>query len=428
MKYGKLFCYLLGIGIHLLFWGSLYYGFLNPFFCDSTHRSGQASDFFTHYQASFNYWQGRSLYQQIQLSEEKVVPYCYDKFRFFPSSPWLVGAWITSFSPWRSYWIWILINEILLGLMLFFAWRWEPTRFHYSFLLGMAFTPLYLEWYMGQFSFVVAASLFFIGYGLSQKKAYLTAFAFYGSVFIKYYGVILIPFFAWNFQRFKALWFGFLLLLGITFIPYFSQRPEELKLLQEAHALGGSHGGNLGLRALLYTLGDLLHGQRVMRQIPDYRLPPAVNPHERPWFSRLLYDYLWLLWFGLVAWRTLSVDRSQDIAVLSLWILLFFLLSKDVWEHHYVVLIPVFFFWNAQENLGRFVRWCFLFLAIPTPFFGMDVALPPTLDPEPYWSNLEVLLYHSSKSLPVLFLFLYIYFKSAPASSPTLSVENPVSS
>jgi hypothetical protein len=341
--------------------------FPESFFCDSTHRSGQASDFFTHYQASFNYWQGRSLYQQIQLSEEKVVPYCYDKFRFFPSSPWLVGAWITSFSPWRSYWIWILINEILLGLMLFFAWRWEPTRFHYSFLLGMAFTPLYLEWYMGQFSFVVAASLFFIGYGLSQKKAYLTAFAFYGSVFIKYYGVILIPFFAWNFQRFKALWFGFLLLLGITFIPYFSQRPEELKLLQEAHALGGSHGGNLGLRALLYTLGDLLHGQRVMRQIPDYRLPPAVNPHERPWFSRLLYDYLWLLWFGLVAWRTLSVDRSQDIAVLSLWILLFFSAFKRCVGTSLCGSHSCFFLLECSRESGAFCSLVFSVFSDPNP-------------------------------------------------------------
>ncbi|MEK7485054.1 MAG: hypothetical protein AABZ60_12065 [Planctomycetota bacterium] len=410
MKYSIFGYYFLGSLIHLVFLCSLYGGWLNPFFCDSTHRAGQASDFFTHYQASYNYWQGKSLYKKLTDQPDKVVPYCYREFRFFPSSAFLVGGLITLFSPWNAYIFWIILNELLLGFMLVYVWKLCPARFHYAFLLTLGFTPYYVELYMGQFNFVVAFSLFFLGYAFLKKSRLLLAFSFYGTLFIKYYGIIFLPLFLWKRQIFVL--FGFFLGMILAFGPYFMKYPEDLALLRETHAIGGSHAGNLGMRAFLYVCGDLLTQTRIPRQLPNYTLSEPVDPQSRPFVSRFLYDYLWIFCFVLLCWRTIHGDQ-QFLILLTLWTLFFFLLSKDVWEHHYVVLIPIFCLLNAQYDL-TWRKWCFFFIAIPTPFWGLDVSIPiANIDPEPYWTGAEVLIYHSAKILPTLVLFFSLLFSKS---------------
>lgn len=419
MKKNVFLCYFLGIVLHLLFLTSLKTHVLNSFFCDATHRAGQASDFFTHYQASHNYWQGKSFYTNLTSQANKVVPYCYEFFRFFPSSTFLVGGLITSFAPWLAYVVWLVLNEFLLLVMCFYAWKLCPKRFHLSFLLAFGFTPLYVEFYMGQFSFIVAFFIFFMGYGFLQKKSWIVTLSFYGTVFIKYYGVIFLPFLVWNWKRHFYLFLGLIPLLAVTFFPYFSKYPEDLKSFVGAHALGGSHAGNLGLRAWLYCLGDVLTGTRQIKQIPDYTPPKIIPSHQRPVISRILYEYVWIFLFVLLGWRTISAQNRDPVILLSLWTIFFFLMSKDVWEHHYVVLIPIYLLYNIRENRSV-VHWCFLFIALPTPFYSLTFPLPAYVDPEPYWSSFEVLFYHAIKPFAVLVLFFDLMFYSLRSQEPVL--------
>jgi hypothetical protein len=76
------------------------------------------------------------------------------------------------------------------------------------------------------------------------------------------------------------------------------------------------------------------------------------------------------------------------------------LIFKDIWEYHYVMLLPVITA-IALEYRSRFILWMGLLLAAPTPyalFAGSDHTIPVALN----------LIHHASKALPTLALFIWI--------------------
>jgi hypothetical protein len=113
----------------------------------------------------------------------------------------------------------------------------------------------------------------------------------------------------------------------------------------------------------------------------------------------------------------------------------FFLASPQVWEHHYVMLLPALVL-AYRARPGWLLAGVWLLLALPTPF-GFS-ALQPAIAANhdlrgfllsPTW---QLLLQHASKAVPTVLLFAYFSVKLvrfpdkasgiiAPAYKPAMS-------
>jgi hypothetical protein len=81
-------------------------------------------------------------------------------------------------------------------------------------------------------------------------------------------------------------------------------------------------------------------------------------------------------------------------------VLAFFLVFKDVWEYHYVMLLPVLTALSFRYR-SALIPWLGLMFAIPTPY-----AL--VVDANGSLSELGGLIQHASKAVPCFLLFLWV--------------------
>jgi hypothetical protein len=130
---------------------------------------------------------------------------------------------------------------------------------------------------------------------------------------------------------------------------------------------------------------------------------------------------------GVCLGMTLLYPRShfgpQTSDFLSLWLVAFLLISPQIWEHHYVMLLPVLVV-ACWQRPGRLVFLIWLLLAAPTPFgfIGLQPLIAANHDLrafalEPVW---QVLVQHASKAIPTLLLFAYFLWQLLSASRPAL--------
>jgi len=110
----------------------------------------------------------------------------------------------------------------------------------------------------------------------------------------------------------------------------------------------------------------------------------------------------------------------QPVQIIALWICTFFLIYKDIWEHHYVFLLPIFIALYAQSFSPKLL-WLLAFIALPTPFIFIDIESGSygAIDPEREWAIGTSLLYRSSKLLPLAYLWFALC--RANIAKPSLS-------
>ena len=85
-----------------------------------------------------------------------------------------------------------------------------------------------------------------------------------------------------------------------------------------------------------------------------------------------------------------------------MWISVYFLAYHYTWEHHFVMILPAFVLLYIRER-KPWILALYALVALPTPFFLLDI--PGVRMPQPQWSTVASLLYHSSKAVPVAVLF-----------------------
>ncbi|MCA9729712.1 MAG: DUF2029 domain-containing protein, partial [Candidatus Eisenbacteria bacterium] len=157
--------FVLGVLVHLFFLTSLRTHVLDPLFPEASQGYGHASDYFGIYQAGQNLLDGLSIYDSGDYRHEAQprVPYYYF-YRYLPPTAYGAALGAALWSPWTAYWIWTGLNEILLALLLVLLLRTpRGSRARREIMAGLAlaFTPFYLEQFMGQFSFLMAVFLWF---------------------------------------------------------------------------------------------------------------------------------------------------------------------------------------------------------------------------------------------------------------------------
>jgi hypothetical protein len=370
--------------IHLLFWVSLRTHWLVPLFNDSVHRFGPGADFFALYQAGWSALRGQSIYEFAP--GETVIPYAYP-FRYLPISAYTVGALLTLAPPTVAYALWLAVCELCLlqNVRLTYQRAGRGVRGARLGAVWLIFCPYFLELWIGQFTFVLGSLLFWTVLACETGRGKAAQGWWIASVLWKPASLLWAP--IWLRER---RWWPGLLLCGLLLagnLFYFRFFPADWPLFLETNfqSMPTWHAGNVGLSGLVYHFtgpSALFHAVRV---------------------SLSLALVLPALWITL---RPLPRERRPPFWLLaSLWTCLYFLVYKDVWEHHLTLLLPflVLALWRSPTPL---LIGLVILLALPSPFVLYD---PPGLgfnvDPQPFFSSRTSLLHHSWRVVPLLALY-----------------------
>lgn len=389
------------LAVHALFIASLVHPghFLNPLFPEGTHNleEGQGSDFFAFYQAGRYVLDGQDIYTRPMEDPERVVPYGYF-YRYLPFVAFTLGVASNALGPWAAYWTWIVIVELILGLSILATRRLvdDSTLAGYLTAMWLMFSPFYIEQYMGQLTFVMSALIFAFALAWARGRLAVFDWSWILSVLIKHVTILYVPIFART-RRLRPVVLA-VLLLAATTVPYYLLRPTDTG--QFGHDNFSltlyPYPGNFGALALVMVLKD--------------RFFPAAS---QPLFyvGPLMVSITRILILAVMAaptlgalWVTFRRRPFNFVESLSLWTAVYFFVFREVWEYHYVLLLPVLVLLYAKTR-ARVLWVVYGLLAAPTLFVLYDV---PGDSPEASWSAFEHVLNHSFKVVPLVWLFFWI--------------------
>jgi hypothetical protein len=381
--------------LHAVALTSLELGFLDPLFNDAENRLGKGADLFAVYQAGSNFLSGASVY----AAGATDVPYAYP-FRYLPFAGFSFGAVLSLLPPWPAYWSWIAFNEALLLVNVALTLRYAPNRTWRTagVCMWLLFTPFYLELYMGQFSFLMASLFFWLGLSLQLSAPGQAISSWTGSLLVKSNSLLFLPF-LWKVGWTRGAILG-LVLVAVLNLPYFLLVEDSWETWTgNLRSFDGEtrldpHAGNLGLPSLL--------GLPARGPDPGGLDQALARVAGLPWPLLLL---------GLAGAATILSSYRHRLRLLGLWICSYFLVYGEVWEHHYVMLLPVLvLLLMFDERLRAPALAAFVLIALPTPYALFQTGAPPldysTADPQAQWTTLQVYAHHLSKVLPTALLWL----------------------
>ncbi len=384
----------LGAAVHLLFLLSLRLGWLNPLFNDTMHRFGPGGDFFSIYAAGVKGRAGESVY--TIGGHVEAVPYAY-AFRYAPLVAYTVGAALSCLPALAAYALWLIGCELALlrNIRLTLAMAPDKRTGCVAAALWLLFTPYYLELFVGQFTFITASLVFwaYLGWrepsgGAARKADWLWATA----VWLKMMPLLYLPVMLLRGRWRSAL--AVLLVLLASSALYFAQFPQDWTVFAATNAeeAPAGHAGNLGLMALLYHAVGERHGAYSVARAVALALVGAS-----------------LAWLTYRAWKALR-GKSGDaegrmLALYAACSAAYLLTYKDVWEHHYVLLLPPLVLLALRKESKWLWLPPFLISALPGLFALYDLpGLGYNEDPQVYWRPATSLLHHGGKPIAALWL------------------------
>ena len=392
-----------GLLIHAFFLAALGTDLLRPLFNDASHTR-RGFDFGVFYLAGQALAEGRDIYSVAGAFG----------FRYLPAFA-LVASLFAHLQPLTSFLLHLFCTELFLAANLYLTWRWvEGPHRGLALLMWLAYSPYFLELYMGQVSFWAASLLFWLIVGLHSGRQWGAGFCWAGALLVKPNALILAPALL-KLRAYRVLALG-LLAGSLTSLPYFLLHPDSLAAflstnVHDAPVQGTlTHAGNLGLQGGLVSVAAQLAGQPLAELTTLADLPLAGRA--------LIYSSQAAI---LVAALVATYRGRAALPLLSLWMCTFFLVYKDVWEHHYVFLQPVLVGLYARSGSPKLL-WIFAFIALPTPFvlFDIEPKVYGPIDPERTWGPAVSIAYRSTKLIPLGCLW-YGLCRTCLAAAPTKS-------
>jgi hypothetical protein len=120
------------------------------------------------------------------------------------------------------------------------------------------------------------------------------------------------------------------------------------------------------------------------------------------WVTAILAVALWLL---------IRDPAPDPLLHLCLWTTTYFLVYHDVWEHHYLFLLPVCIM-LYQRQPSRWLLLLYGLIAVWTPYILLDPQGRSAIDASMRWTPLTPrwrdVFYHASKAVPAMGLWLHI--------------------
>jgi hypothetical protein len=386
------------VAAHVAMLVSLFTGYLDPLFHDSD-RYRRGIDFYSVYQAGDALLGGDSIYAWPNNAD---VPYSFP-FRYLPFVAYAIAAPMNAIPAESAYWSWVVAIEAMLVLNATATYRLAHDRTWGLVAAAMwfAYAPLYLEVYMGQWSFLMATLIVLTAWLLIRRDSVAASIPWTASLLVKTNTALFAPLFL-RLGTWRTVLAGAIIVFVLN-VPYFAFRPDDTGefwdenfgdyFSEPINRLGAFESGDLGLSGLV-TAAWLWFDERAVAT-------PA-------WFTGLITAAI----IG-VSLAATFVPRSKNIALmLSLWIAAYFILYGDVWEHHYVMLLPALALLVVREPRLRWLALgVFALIAIPTPYAILEATVGDQpadaiiLAPELFWPAWARVVYHASKAIPVLVLW-----------------------
>jgi len=383
--------------LHFAMMGSLFWGYFDRFLY-SADRSLKAVDFFSIYEAGHNVIHGRSVYE-FHITGGKA-PYL-SPYRYIPAFAYLLGAPLNLLRPWPAYWAWVALNELLLAVNAYTTWR-IAGKSAWGFVgvaMWFLFTPFYVELYLGQFSFLMATALFWTGIGLTRGRELLAGVPWAASLIAKSNSALLTPIFlrlAW----WRALAIG-AALVSLNAI-YFLWRPRDLHTF-----IGKNFSTAPGTRITQYWPAQ--HG------LTDFIENTFLAIRSSNVITPVVLTLLPAIAIVAISITVTFFARKPDpLALYAVWNAVFFLVYNDVWEFHYVMLLPALVLLVIERPAFRPLALAlFVMLALPTPYWFFTYVLSDKPLPagsffdtlQTLWPAWEVVIYHAWKPIPTLVLW-----------------------
>lgn len=400
MSRGAILTLTLAVVVHGVFIASLVSPthFLNPLFPEGMHNigEGQGSDFFAFYQAGRYVLEGRDIYQRPMEDPDRVVPYAYF-YRYLPFVACTFGVALNALPPWPAYWLWVALVEVCLIACVAGTRHLtrDPTRFGYLASMWLMYSPFYMEQYMGQLTFVMAALVFAMA--IEHRRGRTRAFdqLWIASVLIKHLTFLYVPVYA-RLKRYRTPLVAAALLAATT-VPYYLTRPSGIGAFAHDNFDLSlyPYPGNLGALALVMVIKMRLFPQA--SEVIAHLGPLKVTLTRLLVLATMAVPVLVSLW---VTFRRRPFDLIES---LGLWTMTYFFVFREVWEYHYVLLLP-FFVLFYERTRARTLWSVYALAALPTAFVLYDVAGE---NPEASWTTLQHILNHGVKVVPLVWFFAW---------------------
>jgi hypothetical protein len=389
------------IAVHVVFLVSLVHPshFLNPLFPEGVHNigDGPGADFFAFYQAGRYVLDGEDIYQRPMDDHDRAVPYAYF-YRYLPFVATTIGVALTQLDPWPAYWLWVVLTELVLIGAIVATKRMVTDLDLFACLASMwlLFSPYYIEQYMGQLNIIMAALIFTMA--LAYARGEMRSFNIWWilSVLLKHLTILYVPILV-RMRRYRPIVLA-LFAVFITTVPYLAMRSSGVgNFTHDNFDLSlYPYAGNFGALALLMVLKMRLFPEA--SQIVAYVGPIKLSITRGLVLLTMLVPVVVSLW---VTFRRKPFDFLES---LGLWTMVYFFVFREVWEYHYVLLIPLFVLFYARTR-ARVLWVMYGLLAAPTFFVLYDVAGD---NPEVSWTTFQHILNHATKVIPLVWLFVWV--------------------
>ncbi len=368
---------------HICFLVSPKWKLLNGLSYDmKTFKAVRGVDFNAVYMAGRYAREGRNLYTVPYY--EAGVP--HTRFRYTPPVAFVLGvpfSLIPNFLTASK--IWVLITEVLFVINILLSVRFcaNERRILAATLLWLCFFPYAVEIYMGQFSFLTASLVFWSVLALWRNRRPLSTLLWLPAILLKIFPLCLLPIFWRKAGSVNTL--AALTLISLLTVPYFLTHPTDAQDFITLNLQIGTAPPTvpyLGNQGFYHLALQILKGapEETIRLLPFiFRVAGFV----------LLCLFLYLCLTG----------KRDIISLFAIGMVLFFIISPEVWEHHYVLLMPFFvLYFITREKVGGGFIAAYILCALPTLFIFLDLSGP----------------FGTGKTLPLNSLLPYVYFTIKP--------------
>ncbi len=390
--------------LHLIVVAFTVAGTLDGLFFVTSLPDSRGDSLRSFYQAGVNLRTGLSPYTDpAHLDPSLERAHTASGFRYTPPVAMVFAALSAWFSPGTLYWIWLAVLEglVLLCVWLVLCARRFAHRRYIAAAMWLVFTPYCIELHLGQMSMVMAAGILVLlldavgerPLGEGRARRWLIPLIWASTMLVKSFTALLaIPYL-------RAGRRG-LVLAGTTVVllsagTYFLLHPVDFQRYLAVNGkpfIGIVFPGLMGFQAFVRSLVEWTTpiGYRAsVFALGPLHLTGANVP------SALVM----MLAGFFVLWGTLRLGRDQLFSGLSLWLAIFFVVYRQVWEYHFLMLLPVVSVaYLATGALWPLLAWAVMALPTPYAFFAPHGSVA---EGSPLW-----IAYHAVKPAAVLTILL----------------------
>ncbi len=438
--------------IHILFIVTFLTDTSESLFPEAALGKGRAADFFGIYQGGVNLVNDHSIYCQDlpENLEHRVVPYFY-YYRYLPPVAVLSALVSRLLAPWPAYWLWVVLNELLLLITVLWILKWDKWSAHrrvFVAALWLGYFPLYIEQYMGQFSLSMAILILMLWKhdvsvtddrqtgpeprNGSSKRSWMSftgkmarynpgiaSAVWSASILLKTFPIMMVvPYFRdRNYRRIIVSFFAVTLLSA----PYYFLHPDTFRDFARLNLSPFTtvYKGDFGFQAFVKVLC------RTVIPVPAERPLGVIGSFNSPERIILVACTILILIMAVRVSFKLRNFPDRHSFDLMIWTSVFFLIFKTIWEYHYLMMLPAI----TAIVLCRgtpVVYMMGILIGMPTLF-----GLLPSLGIDPAtsidrWPAFVRIVYFGSKAIPVLFLFIWtlsIVCRTAPPKAARTSTQ-----